>query len=72
MSDEPLRVGDVLFGFCGGFFGRDSYQDKRIEAIGADWVVARDDMGHVHVATFDQRDGWTLNELKQYREPEQI
>jgi hypothetical protein len=38
---EVLRVGTVLFGFCGGWFGRDSYDDKRVEAIGVDWVVAR-------------------------------
>lgn len=48
----PLRPGDVLEGFCGGHFGRDSYADKRIEAIGADWVVARTASGHVAVATF--------------------
>ncbi len=41
MSNEPLRVGDVLYGFCAGYFGRDSYEDKRVEAIGADWVVVR-------------------------------
>lgn len=39
---SPLRVGDMLYGFCGGSFGRDSYDDKRVEAIGADWVVARE------------------------------
>lgn len=38
----PLRVGDILYGFCGGRFGRDSYTDKRVEAIGSDWVVARE------------------------------
>lgn len=37
----PLRIGDMLYGFCGGAFGRDSYGDKRVEAIGADWVVCR-------------------------------
>lgn len=37
----PLRVGDKLYGYCGGEFGRDSYGTKRVEAIGADWVVAR-------------------------------
>lgn len=41
----PLRVGDVLYGFCNGYFGRDSYDDKRVEAIGADWVVARSESG---------------------------
>ena len=38
---RPLRIGDVLHGFCGGAFGRDSYADKRVEAIGTDWVVVR-------------------------------
>ena len=37
-----LRVGQVLKGFCGGFFGRDSYGAKRIEAIGHDWIVVRE------------------------------
>lgn len=41
MDKRPLRVGDILYGFCGGEFGRDSYGDKRVEAIGADWVVVR-------------------------------
>ena len=42
MSLTELRVGTLLEGFCGGAFGRDSYEDKRVEAIGADWVVARE------------------------------
>ncbi len=41
MTRKTLRVGDLLYGFCGGAFGRDSYDDKRVEAIGTDWVVAR-------------------------------
>ena len=36
-----MFVGTVLYGFCEGRFGRDGYGDKRIEAIGADWVVVR-------------------------------
>ncbi len=36
-----IRVGTILYGYCGGEFGRDSYTDKRVEAIGADWVVVR-------------------------------
>lgn len=38
----PLRPGHLLTGFCNGAFGRDSYADKRVEAVGADWVVVRD------------------------------
>jgi hypothetical protein len=41
MADNILRVGDILYGFCGGEFGRDSYGDKRVEAIGSDWVIVR-------------------------------
>ena len=42
-----IRIGTLLYGYCGGGFGRDSYQDKRVEAIGVDWVVARDDRGEI-------------------------
>jgi hypothetical protein len=46
----PLRIGDVLGNdeegaYCGGLFGRDSYEAKRVEAVGADWVVVRDERG---------------------------
>ena len=34
-------VGLVLHGYCDGYFGRNSTDDKRIEAFGADWIVAR-------------------------------
>ena len=38
---EKIRIGSILKGFCQGSFGRDSYEDKRVEFIGGDWVVAR-------------------------------
>jgi hypothetical protein len=38
----PLAVGDVIHGFAYGAFGRDHYHCVRIEAIGPDWIVARD------------------------------
>ena len=40
-SERALLIGDVLHGFCGGAFGRDSYDCRRVEAIGADWIVTR-------------------------------
>ncbi|HDY66769.1 MAG TPA: hypothetical protein ENH85_03140 [Candidatus Scalindua sp.] len=39
---NQLQIGQILYGYCGGFFGRESYEDKRIEAIGFDWVVVRE------------------------------
>ncbi len=51
MSSRTLYVGQLLRGYCAGFFGRDSYsyQDKRVEAIGYDWIVARTDDGPIFV-----------------------
>lgn len=42
---KQLMVGQVLRGFCAGYFGRDSYGDKRVEAVGIDWVVVRTKSG---------------------------
>ena len=64
-NNAPLRVGDVLYGFCGGWFGRDSYGDKRVEAIGADWVVVRDDTGAPQFAS--ESSGWSIDTLCEYR-----
>jgi hypothetical protein len=36
----PL-VGMVFRGYCGGIFGRDHYGEKRVESVGADWLVVR-------------------------------
>lgn len=36
------RVGMVLIGYCNGVFGRDSYDDKRVEGFGEDWLVVRE------------------------------
>jgi hypothetical protein len=47
-----VRVGQVLHGYCGGFFG-DSYDDKRVEAIGYDWVVCRDQAGRLFFGSSD-------------------
>jgi hypothetical protein len=41
-----VGVGDTLYGFCNGYFGRDSYGDKRVVAVGKEkgtrWVLAWD------------------------------
>lgn len=64
VEKKPLRVGDRLYGFCGGAFGRDAFRDKRVEAVGNDWVVAREDGGDVVFYAGDPDD------LTEYREPE--
>ena len=64
-----LRIGSILYGFCGGHFGRDSYEDKRIEAIGTDWIVARDKNGLPLFADFIE--GWKVDDLEKYTIPEE-
>ena len=53
-----LAVGMVFLGYCGGYFGRDAYGEKRVEAFGADWVVVRGGLGRksVYFATFKSTD----------------
>lgn len=66
----PLRVGDVLQGFCDGIFGRDFVAAHvRVEAIGADWIVCRDDGGWPWAATVDYRGegGWKIDDLVKHR-----
>lgn len=69
-----LQVGDTLYGFCGGHFGRDSYGEKYVEAIGPDWVVARErimfaDSKYRNVALFAHVE--SPDDLCEYRtEPE--
>ncbi len=60
-TTRPLEVGDQLLGYCGGYFGL-SYQDKRIEALGPDWLVARGENGCVHTFVGD------LSDLIEYRD----
>jgi len=45
-----LQIGQKLYGYCGGYFSRDHYDDCRIEAIGYDWVVVRNENGSVDFA----------------------
>lgn len=52
MNARPLAVGDVIHGFAHGAFGRDHYHCVRIEAVGADWIVARDPHEPFHGPSF--------------------
>lgn len=48
-------VGKELIGFCEGYFGRDSYEDKVIIMNGLNWVVAISEEGYPEVATFEDK-----------------
>lgn len=53
MNEIYVWLNKSLNGFCNGFFGRDSYGEKRIEAIGNDWIVARDEKEQPIFAEFE-------------------
>jgi hypothetical protein len=44
-KDTSLRVGSAIHGFANGYFGRDSYTCRVIEAEGSDWFVTRNTSG---------------------------
>jgi hypothetical protein len=60
----------MLYGYCNGFFGRDSYGPKRVEAIGADWVVIREENGTPDFAYFDSPETLELR-LTRWSQPEE-
>lgn len=39
-DSKEIKAGDKLYGFCGGAFGRDSYNTKTVIAVGETWVLA--------------------------------
>jgi hypothetical protein len=61
-----LLVGQMLYGYCGGYFGRDSYESKRVEAVGVDWVVCRDESGDIYFASGED----IHDQLAEYTTPE--
>ena len=50
MRTHEWDVGEVIHGFAGGAFGRDSYECRRVEAVGHDWIVTRNGRGQVEFA----------------------
>lgn len=61
MNYKDKFVGIKIFGYCNGYFGRDSYDDKIIIASGEDWIVAKNNRGQSEFASFDSTDEmWKL------------
>lgn len=74
MMYPGLRVGDIFHGYCNGYFGRNGYGKKRVEGVGADWIVVRHKNGDLNFAEFRvPDDAYKLVEewLKEVEEPEE-
>ena len=44
MTTHSFKPGDFIHGFCCGSFGLYSYACLRVEAVGPDWIVTRNDL----------------------------
>lgn len=53
-------IGTKLYGYCNGYFGRDSYEDKTIIAMGCNsgtiWIVCEDEDGDILFASFESKE----------------
>lgn len=66
-----LPIGTILYGYCGGAFGRDSYEAKRVEAIGMDWIVVRNKDGDTRFADDSDVEDSIHAKLAEYTEPQE-
>ena len=60
-------IGKKIYGYCNGFFSKNEYGNKIIEAVGSDWIIARDSEGIADVALFDDtemRDSYLKDWMK--------
>lgn len=60
MNYKDKFVGIRIYGFCNGYFGRDSYDNKIIIASGEDWIVAQTEEGLNDFASFEKPDDMEL------------
>ncbi len=51
-----LYVGKKIYGYCNGYFGRDSYSDKTIVAHGATWITVLDIDGYASSTNFESHE----------------
>lgn len=52
MTNVQPYIGLILYGYCDGEFGRDTYGTKIIEAVSRDWIVVREEDGTPKIASF--------------------
>ncbi len=64
-----FEIGDEVHGFCGGYFGRDDYYCKKVEARGYDYIVFRYLSGGVTM--YSGKDQETIyRDLSKYMKPD--
>jgi len=49
-----FKVGDEIFGYCNGFFGRDDYDDKTCVVVTPKYAVFENDNGEGTLLTYSE------------------
>jgi dTDP-4-amino-4,6-dideoxygalactose transaminase len=62
---SEIRIGTILYGYCNGWLDDDYWGEKVIEAIGPDWVIARNEKGEPLFASFH---GWYYGCMREHLE----
>lgn len=76
MTDKTIKdivVGATVYGYAGGMFGRDSYEDRTIIHKGfynGEHYVVLSSMGYGNTPTFHVVSGKRVAQLVPYLEPE--
>lgn len=64
---HPFSVGDVIHGYAGGHFN--TYDCRKIEAVGRGWAVGRTALGTIDVMIGDKDSfRWVIQEHKYHNE----
>lgn len=56
-------LGKTLYGYCDGYFGRDSYKNKTIVYTGDNYLLCEDEDGHPCLAIFYTKSNNEIKEL---------
>lgn len=56
-------IGKTLYGFCNGYFGRDSYENKTIVYVGEKYILTENEEGVPGVAYFKDMDYMEIEKL---------
>lgn len=47
-------IGETLYGYCNGYFGRDTYEEKTVVYAGENYLLCEDEEGCPHLAVFSE------------------
>lgn len=56
-------IGETFYGYCNGYFGRDSYEDKTVVYAGRNYLLCEDEYKHPHLAVFQDESNNEITRL---------